>query len=84
MLQLIKQESPILPGTEATLITKYIGVDVIDRQLVTLVAFFAPVLNYASNDVTLFTIFGMGQFGAAWTLIMLESFRQGNHRKIVS
>lgn len=56
----------------------------IDKQLRTLVAFFAPVVDPANVEINLFCIFGVGQFGAAWALLMLEGMRRGNNGLAVS
>jgi hypothetical protein len=65
-------------------LTAYTGIRFIDRQLSVLVIFFRPVLDSSNEDLTLFSVFGLGQFGAAWTLLMMESFRFGNEKKAVS
>lgn len=81
---LAKQDTPFLPGSTDLLLRTYTGIAPIDRQLTVLVTFFAPVLNSKNGAVTLFSLFGLGQFGASWTLMMMESMRQGNKGRIVS
>jgi hypothetical protein len=81
---LAKQDAPLLPGTTDFLLTKYTGVAQIDKKLTVLVTFFAPVLNDNNGALKLFSIFGLGQFGAAWMVMMMESLRQGNRGRIVS
>ena len=56
----------------------------VDQQLTVLVTFFAPVLDTNNTALTLFSIAGFGQFGAVWTLMMMESMRMGNKGKVVS
>lgn len=79
-----KQDTPLLPGTTDFLLTKYTGVAAIDKQLTVLVTFFAPVLDDNNHALKLFSIFGLGQFGAGWMVMMMESLRYGNQGRIVS
>lgn len=82
--ELLTQKIPLFPGSDAALLKHYTGVKAIDRQLLVLVTFFAPVVDQGYNDLTLFSIEGAGQFGAAWTLLLMESLRRGNKGKLVS
>jgi hypothetical protein len=81
---LAKQDAPFLPGSSDLLLTTYTGIAPIDRQLTILVTFFAPVVNSKNGALTLFSLFGLGQFGASWMLMMMESMRQGNKGRIVA
>jgi hypothetical protein len=81
---LVRQDVANLPGSTDLLLKTYTGVAPVDRQLTVLVTFFAPVLNSTNGALTVFSIFGLGQFGAAWTLMMMESMRVGNRGEIVS
>jgi hypothetical protein len=81
---LIASETPEFPGSDALLLREYTGVKFMDQQLTVLVTFFAPVLDTNHTALTLFTIAGFGQFGAVWTLMMMESMRMGNKGKVVS
>jgi hypothetical protein len=81
---LAQQKQPFFPGSESPLVLKYTGVAAVDRQLTTLVAFFGPVFQGGNEPLNLFSLFGFGQFGAAWTLLLMESFRKGNQGKAVS
>jgi hypothetical protein len=81
---LIASETSEFPGLDAFLLREYTGVKFVDQQLTVLVTFFAPVLDANHAALTLFTIAGFGQFGAVWTLMMMESMRMGNKGKAVS
>ena len=81
---LIESETSEFPGLDAFLLKEYTGVKFVDQQLMALVTFFAPVLDTNHTALTLFTIAGFGQFGAVWTLMMMESMRMGNKGKAVS
>jgi hypothetical protein len=81
---LVEQKQPMFPGSTSPLMLKYTGVAVIDRQLSTLVTFFAPVVQGGNEALNLFSLFGLGQFGGAWTLLVMESLRRGNKGKVVS
>jgi hypothetical protein len=81
---LAAQESPVFPGSNVLLLRQYTGVRAIDRQLSVLVTFFAPVVDSRSGTLYLYAIFGLGQFGAAWTLLVMESLRSGNKGRAVS
>ena len=81
---LAKQDVPLLPGSNDPLLKAYTGVGPIDRQLTILVVFFSPVLDPRNGALMLYSIFGLGQFGAAWTIMMMEGMRRGNKGKIVS
>jgi hypothetical protein len=63
---------------------QYTGLKALDRQLTVLVAFFAPVVDFKNPALNLFAIWGLGQFGAVWTLMVMESMRMGNKGKAVS
>lgn len=82
--ELIRSENPMYPGTETPLLQHYTGVGAIDKQLTLLVTFFAAFADSESANMRLFALFGLGQFAAAWTLFMLESFRRGNIGRLVS
>ena len=75
---LFAEDIPELPGTNAPLLLRYTGFKAVDYRLSTLVVFSAPVLDLSHGDLTLFGLHGFGQFGAAWTLMMMESMRVGN------
>lgn len=81
---LVQQEQPMFPGSQSPLARNYTGVGAVDRQLTTLVAFFGPVVQGGNEPLNLFSLFGLGQFGVAWTLLTMESFRKGNQGKAVS
>jgi hypothetical protein len=82
--EILTQETVYFPGTNDLLVKSYTGIEFIDAQLVVLITFFAPFLDVKNVESTLFSLFGFGQFGAAWTLLMMESLRSGNEGKLVS
>lgn len=67
-----------LPGLDEPLRTVYTGVEPVDRLLTVLTTFFYPVLDGQSSTLLLHSIGFSGTFGAAWTLVVLESWRKGN------
>ncbi|KAJ5082239.1 hypothetical protein N7532_011282 [Penicillium argentinense] len=67
-----------LPGTDEPLRTLYTGVEPIDRLLALLTTFFYPAMDGQSPGLLLHSIGFSGTFGAAWTLVVLESWRKGN------
>ncbi|KAJ5553038.1 hypothetical protein N7494_002416 [Penicillium frequentans] len=67
-----------LPGLNEPLRTVYTGVEPVDRLLTVLTTFFYPVLDGQSPTLLLHSIGFSGTFGAAWTLVVLESWRKGN------
>ncbi|KAJ5915579.1 hypothetical protein N7466_011512 [Penicillium verhagenii] len=67
-----------LPGLNEPLRTVYTGVEPIDRLLTLLTTFFYPALDGQSPTLLLHSIGFSGTFGAAWTLVVLESWRKGN------
>ena len=67
-----------LPGVGEPLRTVYTGIEPIDRVLTLLTAFFYPALDGQSATLLLHSIGFSGTFGAAWTLVVLESWRKGN------
>lgn len=81
---LIAQDKPLFPGSTSPLLTTFIGIESIDHHLAVLVTFFAPTVDLNHGPLFLFTLFGFGQFGAAWTLLVMESMRMGNKGKAVS
>jgi len=80
----LASRSAVLPGSSDSLLRTYTGVSALDSQLQILVTFFAPVVNGVNRELSLFSIMGFGQFGAVWTLLVLESFRAGNKARAVS
>ncbi|KAI0481117.1 hypothetical protein GGR56DRAFT_628949 [Xylariaceae sp. FL0804] len=63
----------------------YTGYPAIDGQLSIVVGFFSFLVDGpVPPDAFLFYVWGMAQFCAAWTLLMLEGFRAGNRGRIVS
>jgi hypothetical protein len=84
IISVIAQNAPLLPGTDDPLLKSYTGIAGLDAQLAILVTFFAPVVDRSHSNLTLSGGFGLGQFGAAWALLMLESLRFGNKAKVAS
>lgn len=84
VVALMKSEYPKFPGTDDELIMRYTSIGWLDKQLTVLVTFFSPVADMNGSALSMFAIFGTGQFGAAWTLMVMESFRMGNRRRVVS
>jgi hypothetical protein len=81
---LLGHDDPKFPGTEDPLLMRYTGFKPLDHQLAALVVFFAPVVDVKNPALNLFAIWGLGQFGAIWTLMVMESMRMGNKGKAVS
>ena len=84
IISLMESKNPRFPGTEDALLMRYTNVGWLDRQLTILVAFFAPVVDEQQGALSMFSRFGTGQFGAAWTLMVMEGLRMGNRGRIVS
>jgi len=77
----------MFPGTTDAMVKTFTGIErleFVDKQLQVLVTFFAPVVDPAYPGLNLFSIHGAGQFGAAWTLMMMEGMRMGNRGRIIS
>lgn len=71
-------ESGKLPGLNEPLRRVYTGVESLDRLFSLLTIFFYPSLDGSSATLFLHSIGFSGTFGAAWTLVVLESWRKGN------
>ncbi|KAB8297110.1 hypothetical protein EYC80_002495 [Monilinia laxa] len=86
IVRLVRQETPsaVFPDAKYLLLKDYTGIRAIDKQLTILVTFFAPVCDSRNSALWLNSIYGLGQFGAAWTLLVMESLRSGNKGKVVS
>lgn len=84
LASLLAENDPKFPGTEDLLIIKYTGLKALDYQLAAFVAFFALVVDMNYPALNLFSVWGLGQFGAVWTLMMMESMRLGNKGKVIS
>lgn len=65
---------------------EYTGIRGLDRQLSVLVGFFSALIDDrgAGWDTTAFFIWGIAQFAAGWTLLVLEGRRSGNRGRLVS
>ncbi|KAF7948683.1 hypothetical protein EAE96_007877 [Botrytis aclada] len=83
---LVRQKSPaaVFPNAKYLLLKDYTGIRGLDRQLTVLVTFFAPVVDSKNTALWLNSFYGLGQFGAAWTLLVMESLRSGNKGRVVS
>lgn len=55
-----------------------------DDYLATLVIFFTPAVSGDFPDLANFGRAGSGGFGAAWTIMIMESLRVGNRGRLVS
>jgi hypothetical protein len=75
-----KAAIPHYPDSKQPLLRRYTGIRPIDEILRVLVAFFAPVVSGQDRGMSVFLLWGFGQFGAAWGLLVLESLRFGNWR----
>jgi hypothetical protein len=84
MKEKVAQGPASFPEIDGLLLRTYTGIGWLDSHLTKLVAFFAPALHPSHVDLVLFSVFGFGQLGAAWTLLMMESLRSGNRGKAVS
>jgi hypothetical protein len=70
-----------LPGTESPLLRSYTHIKPLDEVLTFLVTFFAPIVDGRLDG---YARWGLGQFGAAWTVIVMEGLRNGNNGRLVS
>ena len=84
MLGDLQKPGALLINTSEPMKTHYTGVKVIDRQLTVLVAFFYTATDGNRADVSLHGLDLGGQVIAAWTLIVVESMRQGNKGKLIT
>ncbi|KAJ6071421.1 hypothetical protein N7499_009435 [Penicillium canescens] len=71
-------ESGTLPTINEPLRSVYTGVEPVDKLLTLLTTFFYPSLDGSNPGLLLHSIGFSGTFGAAWTLVVLESWRKGN------
>lgn len=73
------------PGAPAPLLRRYTGIEAVDYVLAVLVGFFSGLIGGdVAPQYRLFTLWGMTQFGACWTLVVLEGLRAGNRGRLVS
>lgn len=72
------------PGTREPFVQVYTSMRPLDKQLTTLVAFFAPVVQRSNPPLDLFAFWTFGQFAAVWSLMFMESLRQGNKNTIIN
>ncbi|KUJ12875.1 uncharacterized protein LY89DRAFT_687812 [Mollisia scopiformis] len=86
IISLLEDPEASLPGTDELLLRSYTGLGWVDNQLAVLVTFFAPVLDAGTGReaLLLFSLYGLGQFGGVWTLMVMESLRVGNRGLAVS
>ncbi|KAI1768665.1 hypothetical protein GGR53DRAFT_476540 [Hypoxylon sp. FL1150] len=75
-----------LPGAPTPLKREFTGLRPLDRQLSVLVTFFAALIDDpgAGWNVTAFYVWGIAQFAAGWTAVVLEGRRSGNRGALVS
>ncbi|KAI0143530.1 hypothetical protein GGR57DRAFT_495209 [Xylariaceae sp. FL1272] len=81
----IAGEAAALNGAPTPFLRSYSGIGPIDWMLANMVSYFSALIDGdASWNVTLFYIWGMTQFAAGWTLLVLEAKRAANRGRIVS
>lgn len=74
-----------LRGAPSPFVRTYTGVAAADYQLSAMVSFFSAIVDGdVSWDITMFYVWGMAQFAAGWTLLVLEAKRVGNRGRLVS
>ncbi|KAI1376834.1 hypothetical protein F4677DRAFT_75736 [Hypoxylon crocopeplum] len=75
-----------LLGAPTPFKSTYMGVAALDGQLAILVGFFAALIDDAGAgwDTTAFYVWGIAQFAAGWTALVLEARRSGNRGRLVS
>ncbi|KAI0435092.1 hypothetical protein F5Y09DRAFT_327780 [Xylaria sp. FL1042] len=74
-----------LKGAPSPFLASYTGVGPVDKQLGAMVSFFSAIIDgNVPWDVTMFYVWGMAQFAAGWTVLVLEAKRAGNRGKLVS
>ncbi|KAI1116014.1 hypothetical protein F5Y14DRAFT_408951 [Nemania sp. NC0429] len=74
-----------LKGAPAPFLSTYSGVRAVDQQLSGMIGFFSAIIDgNVPWDVTVFYVWGMAQFAAAWTVLVLEAKRAGNRGRLVS
>jgi hypothetical protein len=74
----------LLPGTKEPIRYNYTGLKGLDQHLGSLVCFFWVMITGDSPDVSLHSIDFVGQGTAAWVICVVEGFRTGNKRRVVS
>ena len=73
------------PGAPLPLLRKYTGVAAIDDVLAMPVGFFSALFDGdVAPEYRLYTLWGMVQFAACWTLVVLEGLRVGNRGRLIS
>jgi hypothetical protein len=74
-----------LRGAPSPFVRSYTGIAAVDHQLSGMVAFFSACIDgNVPWETTIFYVWGMAQFAAAWTLLVLESKRVANRGRLVS
>ncbi|MCJ1300475.1 hypothetical protein MMC08_003272 [Hypocenomyce scalaris] len=73
-----------LPGTKEPPRRLYIGIAPIDYQLTILAVFFWKVVDGSMPNGSLLAFHLAGQFGAAWTIVVLEGLRKGHRGRVIS
>ena len=81
----LQDEGPrLLPGTNEPIKTYYTGIRVVDHQLTVLDLFFWEQVDGSRPQSSLFCYHFAAQVFSGWSLLMLESLRKGNRRRIIS
>ncbi|KAI1369197.1 hypothetical protein F5Y08DRAFT_293957 [Xylaria arbuscula] len=74
-----------LKGAPSPYLTSYTGVAAVDYQVGGMINFFSAIIDgNVPWDVTMFYVWGMAQFAAAWTVLVVEAKRVGNRGRLVS
>ena len=78
----LSKPGAVLPGpTSAPVRLHYTGIKLLDRQLVTMIAFFWPGIEGSRADISLVLLEILAQVDATWVLLVIESLRVGNKGK---
>jgi hypothetical protein len=85
LLKILQDETrpgALIPGpTAAPMKQTYTGIGPVDRELTTLVSFFYTAIYGNRGDVSLSFLGLGGHVLAAWALVTVESYRNGNQGK---
>ena len=84
LMRTVGDESKLLPGTKAPILSFYTGIEAIDHQLAVLDVFFWELVDGSHPDTSLFCYQFAGQIFSGWSLLMIEGLRKGNKWRVVS
>ena len=82
--EVLASPKPVLPGSQAPLLTRYLGLSPVDRLLTIATVLWANVTDGSAPELSLYAFQFGGQLVPIFLTIMVEGSRSGNSHNLLS